>query len=145
MAKYAANGATVTINTHGSDDALYSSDNAESISNVVSFGVPSDSSDEIDVSDHSSNRREYVNGLIDSDDMTIELVYDPADTGQGYLRDYVGSTEKEFVITLSGPAASNTHTFNALVKSFSIDLPADGAITATATIKRVGVDQLTTV
>jgi len=143
MAKYAANGATITINTHGSDDGSYSASNAVSISNVVSFGVPSDSSDEIDVSDHASNRRVYVNGLIDSDDMTIELIYDPEDTGQGYLRDYVGSTEKEFVITLSGPSASNVHTFDALVKSFSIDLPSDGAMTATATIKRVGDDTLT--
>ena len=144
MAKYAANGATITINTHDSDHVDYLESNAVSISNVVSFGVPSDSSDEIDVSDHASNRRVYVNGLIDSDDMTIEMVYDPVDTGQGYLRDYVGLTEKEFVITLSGPAASNEHTFDALVKSFSIDLPADGAITATATIKRVGDDTLDT-
>lgn len=132
MAKYAANGATITIG-------------GTAISNVVSFGVPSDSADEIDVSDHSSDRRSFVNGLVDSDDMTIELVYDPVDAGQADLRDNVGGAAQSFVITLSGPSASHIHTFSALVKGFAIDLPADGALTATATIKRTGVDTITSV
>jgi len=130
MAKYAANGATITVG-------------GTAISNVVSFGVPSDSADEIDVSDHSSDRRSFVNGLVDSDDMTIELVYDPADAGQADLRDNVGGAAQSFVITLSGPSASHIHTFTALVKGFAIDLPADGALTATATIKRTGIDTIT--
>ncbi len=130
MAKYAANGATITVG-------------GTAISNVVSFGVPSDSADEIDVSDHSSDRRSFVNGLVDSDDMTIELVYDPADAGQADLRDNVGGAAQSFVITLSGPSASHIHTFSALVKGFAIDLPADGALTATATIKRTGIDTIT--
>lgn len=132
MAKYAANGATITVG-------------GDAISNVVSFGVPSDSADEIDVSDHSSDRRSFVNGLVDSDDMTIELVYDPADAGQATLRDNVGGTAQAFVITLSGPSSSHIHTFNALVKGFAIDLPADGALTATATIKRTGADTISSV
>ncbi len=132
MAKYAANGATITVG-------------GTSISNVVSFGVPSDSADEIDVSDHSSDRRSFVNGLVDSDDMTIEVIYDPADSGQTSLRTGVGGAAVEFVITLSGPTSNNTHTFDALIKGFSIDLPSDGAMTATATIKRTGTDDVTTV
>ena len=127
MAKYAANGATITVG-------------GTAISNVVSFGVPSDSSDEIDVSDHASNRRSYVAGMVDSDDMTIELVYDPADAGQIALRDGVGDAALAFIITLSGPTANHIHTFNALVKGFEIDLPADGAITASCSIKRTGAD-----
>ncbi len=129
MAKYAANGATITVG-------------GTAISNVVSFGVPSDSSEEIDVSDHSDDRRAFVNGLVDSDDMTMELVYDPADSGQGTLRDNVGGAAQTFVITLSGPSASHIHTFSALIKGFAIDLPADGALTATATIKRTGDDTI---
>jgi len=129
MAKYAANGATITIG-------------GTAISNVVSFGVPSDSAEEIDVSDHSADRRSFVNGLVDSDDMTMELIYDPADAGQTTLRDNVGGTAQTFVITLSGPSASHIHTFSALIKGFAIDLPADGALTATATIKRTGDDQI---
>ena len=132
MAKYAANGATITIG-------------GTAISNVVSFGVPSDSSDEIDVSDHSSDRRSFVNGMIDSDDMTIEIVYDPADAGHTSLRTSVGQAAVEFIITLSGPSTSHIHTFDALVKGFAIDLPADGALTATATIKRTGTDSVTSV
>jgi hypothetical protein len=132
MAKYAANGATITIG-------------GVAIPNVVSFGVPSDSADEIDVSDHSSDRRSFVNGLIDSDDMTIELIYDPAEASHASLRTAVGQAAESFVITLSGPSASHIHTFSALVKGFAIDLPADGALTATATIKRTGADSVTSV
>lgn len=132
MAKYAANGATITVG-------------GTAIANVVSFGVPSDSSDEIDVSDHASNRRSYIGGMVDSDDMTIELLYDPADAGQIALRDGVDDVAAlAFVILLSGPATFTTHTFTALVKSFSIDLPVDGAITASCTIKRVVGDAITT-
>jgi hypothetical protein len=130
MAKYAANGATITVG-------------GTAIANVVSFGVPSDSSDEIDVSDHASNRRAYIGGMVDSDDMTIELLYDPADAGQVALRDGVDDIAAlAFVIVLSGPGSLNTHTFTALVKSFTIDLPVDGAITASCTIKRVVIDDI---
>lgn len=129
MAKYAANGATITVG-------------GTAISNVVSFGVPSDSAEEIDVSDHGDDRRAFVNGLVDSDDMTMELIYDPADAGQTTLRDNVGGSAQTFVITLNGPSASHIHTFSALIKGFAIDLPADGALTATATIKRTGDDTI---
>ncbi len=132
MAKYAANGATITVG-------------GTAISNVVSFGVPSDSSDEIDVSDHASNRRAYIGGMVDSDDMTIELIYDPADAGQIALRDGVDDvTALAFIILLNGPATFTRHTFTALVKSFTIDLPIDGAITASCTIKRVVSDLIET-
>ena len=133
MAKYAANGATITVG-------------GTAISNVVSFGVPSDSSDEIDVSDHASNRRDYVGGMVDSDDMTIELLYDSADAGQIALRDGVeGTAALAFIITLAGPATNHIHTFTALVKNFSIDLPTVGAITASCTIKRVVADIISSV
>jgi hypothetical protein len=130
MAKYAANGATITVG-------------GVAINNVVSFGVPSDSSDEIDVSDHSSNRRTYLGGMVDSDDMTIELIYDPEDAGQIALRDGVDAIAAlAFIITLSGPSANHIHTFTALVKGFEIDLPVDGAITASCTIKRTNADDI---
>lgn len=130
MAKYAANGATISVETNA-------------IGNIVSFGIPSDSADEIDVSSHASQNRDFVSGLINTDDMTLEMVYDPADVGQAYLRDNIGgSSTATFVITLSGPSASHIHTFEALIKGFSIDVPHDGALTASATIKRVGADTI---
>ena len=133
MAKYAANGAAITVG-------------GSAIGNVVSFGVPSDSSDEIDVSDHASNRRTYIGGMVDSDDMTIEMIYDNADAGQILLRDGVDAVAAlAFVITLSGPATNHIHTFTALVKSFTIDLPVDGAITASCTIKRVVGDIISSI
>ena len=133
MAKYAANGAAITVG-------------GTAVSNVVSFGVPSDSSDEIDVSDHNSNRRTYIGGMVDSDDMTIELLYDSADAGQIALRDGVDdATALAFIITLAGPATNHIHTFTALVKSFAIEMPIDGAITASCTIKRIVADVISSV
>lgn len=133
MAKYAANGATISIATNA-------------VGNLVSFNISGDSADEIDVSSHASEYRDFVSGLVNTDDMTIEMVYDPSDVGQAYLRDNIGTVTTgspgAVVITLSGPSASHVHKFNALIKSFSIDVPHDGALTASATIKRVGDETL---
>lgn len=129
MAKYAANGATMIIG-------------GNAVGNLVSFNISGDSADEIDVSSHASENRDFVSGLLNTDDMSVEMVYDPSDAGQAYLRDNIGvvTSGDAVTITLSGPAASHIHKFDVLVKAFSIDLPHDGALTASATIKRVGID-----
>ena len=137
MAKYAAKG---TVISHGG--AASGSPSYSAIGQVQSLGIPSDSADELDVTTHDSTggRKEFLNGLIDTDDLSVSMVYDAADSVHAALRAAAGGAAQHFKIELTGPASNNTHTFDALVKSFSIDLPHDGVQTATMTIKRSGAD-----
>lgn len=138
MAKYAAHGTTIEHGGAASGTASYSD-----IIQVQSLGIPSDTADELDVTSHSSTggRKEFVNGLIDTDDLSISLIYDAADSVHAALRAAAGGAAQHFKITLPDVGSNNIHTFDALVKSFAIDLPHDGVQTATMTIKRTGAEE----
>jgi len=130
--KYSAKGAIISVG-------------GTAIDGVQSLSIPSDSVDLIDVSSHSSAnaRREFVSGMIDSDDLSITLIYDSADAVHETLRTAPGGAALSFVITLAGGLSNDIHTFSALVTGFAIDLAYDGAETATVTIKRTGADTVT--
>jgi predicted secreted protein len=137
--KYAAYGAIIAHGGIASDTATY-----VNIDGVTSLGIPSDSADEIDVTSHDSagGRKEYINGLIDSEDLSITIFYDSADAVHEALRAATGGVAQHIKITIN--AVSNTiHTFSALVKSFAIDLPHDGPVTATIGLRRTGQDIVT--
>ena len=138
MAKYSAHGTTVE---HGG--AASGSESYATVVQVQSTGIPSDTADELDVTSHSSTggRKEFVNGLIDTDDLTVSMIYDAADSTHAALRAAAGQAAQHFKITLPGVASNNIHTFDALVKSFAIDLPHDGVQTATMTLKRTGAEE----
>lgn len=138
--KYAAKGATIE---HGG--AASGAESYAAIDAVQALGVPSDTADLLDASSHDSpsGRKEYVNGLIDSDDLSISIIYDSADAVHELLRAAAGGVAQHFRITLNGPASNTIHTFDALVTGFNIDLPHDGLTTATVTLKRTGADAVT--
>lgn len=137
--KYAAYGATIE---HGLAATL--TEAYADIDGVTSLGIPSDSADEIDVTSHDSSggRKEYINGLIDSEDLSVTIFYDSADTVHELIRAAAGGVAQHFRITINA-VSSTIHTFDALVKSFQIDLPHDGPLTATFTLKRTGADAVT--
>jgi predicted secreted protein len=137
--KYAAYGAIIEIGGPASDTASYNA-----VDGVTSLGIPSDSADEIDVTSHDSagGRKEYINGLIDSEDLSITLFYDAADAQHEELRAAAGGVAQHVKVTISGPASNTIHTFSALVKSFAIELPHDGPITATVGFRRTGADDV---
>ena len=133
--KYAAKGTVFELGGAASGSESYAV-----IDGVQTLGIPSDSADELDVTTHDSpgGRKEFVNGLIDSDDLSVSIVYDAADADHAALRVAAGGVAQHFRITLTGPASNTVHTFDGLVKGFAIDLPHDGIQTAAITIKRSG-------
>ena len=130
--KYAAKGAVITVG-------------GTAIDGVQSLSVPSDSVNLIDVSSHDSpsGRHEYVPGMVDSDDLTFDIIYDSADANHEALRVAPGSAALAFVISLANGTTNDVHTFSAFVTGFSISLAFDGAETATVTLKRSGADAVT--
>lgn len=138
--RYAAKGATLE---HGG--AASGAESYSAIDGIQALGIPSDTADLLDASAHDSpsGRKQYVNGLIDSDDLSVTLLYDSADAVHEALRAAAGGVSQHFRATITGPASNTIHTFDALITGFAIDLPHDGLITATMTLKRDGDDAVT--
>ncbi len=110
--------------------------------------LPGDEADLLDATTHDSTggRKEYVPGLIDSEDISVELVYDPGDSVHEALRAASGGVAQHFRMTLpglSGGSGNDIHTFAGFVKGFSPRTAYDGIQMADMTIKRTGVTTVT--
>ncbi len=137
MAKIPSKGITFEHGGAASGVASYTE-----IPQVKNVEIPGDQADEIDVTTHDSpgGRKEFINGLIDSPDFSLEIVYDPALTIHEALRAAAGGEAQHFKATLAGATANHIHEFDALVKGFSSPVPVDGALMANVTLKRTGAD-----
>lgn len=91
------------------------------IGEVLSFSGPGEEAGEIDVTSQDSSAKEYIsNGLADSPDMTIEVLFVGSNQPQQQLRvDLRAGTLRNFRYVLNDhPTNKTTATFAAIVKSF---------------------------
>jgi len=106
------------------------------------IGMSIDQNDtQTDITNWDSTFREYVNvGLVDSD-ISFEVHYDLADTGQDSLRAGVGSTEVAVVVFPQGNTSTlPSLTFNAIFGSDGVTYgAAEDAITASYSGKLTSV------
>jgi len=119
--------------------------NGNTIAEINNIGGLDLKMDTIDVTTHDSTSgfREFLGGLIDAGEVSIEGNLYPGDSnGQVYLlTDMTNRTAQAFVITF--PAAmATTWTFTALVTAFKTGAPHDGAVSFSATLKVTGVPTL---
>lgn len=119
-------------------------DNGGSYSDVAfvrDISGPNLSLDTIEVTHHASTGgwREYIAGLLDGGEVTLDLFIDLSQATQGnstgLLSELTGRTVEGFRITW--PDAS-TATFNALVTSWEPGAVIDGALTGSSTLKITG-------
>jgi len=117
------------------------------IAQVVSIGGPSLSLDPLDVTSHSSleGNKEFVGGLIDGGELTLEINFDPADAthnqAAGLLKLLKDRTIRNFELVFSD-TASTKWTIPALVTGFEPGAPVDGKLSASVTLKVSGVPTL---
>jgi predicted secreted protein len=100
---------------------------------------PENTRDQLDATTHSSTSaaREFIPGLKDGGEVTLEGNWVPSDAGQtALLSSYDNGTTSACVITYAGSAG--TCTFNGFVSGFNIAPPHDEKLTFTATIKVTG-------
>lgn len=129
MAKFAAK---------GSKFSYLSGSTYIDVAQIRTIGLGQGSTELIDVTTlDTSASREFVNGFKDSDEITLEIKYDPANSGHEYLRNAHGGSAIGFRVTLSDTGTA-TFTGSALVTGFSINLDTDGPIDATVTLKPTG-------
>lgn len=132
MAQNAAFGTIIAIDNGGT----YST-----VAFVRDVSGPNLSLDTIEVTTHASTGgwREFIPGLLDGGDVTLDLFLDVASATQGnstgILSEITGRTVEGFRITW--PDAS-TAVFNALVTSWQPGAVVDGAMTGSVTLKVTG-------
>ncbi len=106
------------------------------VTEVVSFDGPSASSDTYDVSNMASTAREFVAGLIDNGELTLEINYDPG--VHDAIADLVGGASQATTITFPDAAATVVTIASSFVTGFAPSGERDGILTATVTLKISG-------
>lgn len=131
--KYSPHGTTVTVDS-------------VAVEGITNISLSGGTVGEAETTDTNSGRvREYVAGLSDSGEMTLELRHVPGAAGQTNLQTLkAAGTVVEIVITLPDSATDDTEvgtlTFDGYVSGFDWALPTaeDAAASATATIRVTG-------
>ena len=111
---------------------------------VTNISGPGLSLDTVDVTGHDSTGawEEVVGTILRSGEISLDLVYDPADATHKYaagglLYDLVSRTAIALTLEFSD-TATTTWSFNALVTGFEPGMPVDGFLSASATLKLTG-------
>lgn len=97
---------------------------------------------EIDVSDLSSDAKEFILGLADNGTMGLDLIYDPSDPGQVILEGLrETSASNNFRVTVPNPLNSpavSVFTFAGFVRTFPFTAAVDAALVGTVEVRITG-------
>lgn len=114
------------------------------VANVKSFSGPSAENPEIDVTVLTSAAKEFIGGLVDNGELTLELNFDPDEsTHQQIFADQEASppTVTGWRITFVSPTIN--YTWSAFVKSFSLSGEVDIALSGSLTLRLSGARTVT--
>ena len=135
MANYAAYGSLLKIN-------------GTTVAGVTNISGPGLTLETIDVTNHSSTSgwREHVGGLKDGGEVSLDIVYDPAEATHmnasgGLLYELDQGTSESFSLTFSDTGAT-VWSFTAFVTSFEPSGAVADGLTAAVTLKITGVPTL---
>ena len=110
------------------------------VADVTGITPPNPSADTVEATNMTSTSgfREYIGGLKDGGECTLEMNFIPSSSGHtGLLTALADGTEGNYRITYSDTALT-AWAFKAYVTAFEVDAPIDGKITATVTFKLNG-------
>lgn len=112
------------------------------VADVTNIGVLDAQAETLDVSSHDSagQWREFVGGMKDAGELSMELNYDPA--VHGTIFDLLGGPETNMKIVLPDAGAAEVD-FAAIVTGFEAGAPFDDKLTASVTLKLSGAVVIT--
>lgn len=113
------------------------------IAPVISISGPGMSKDAIDVSHLASTERyrEFVSGMRDAGEVTIELRFDPGDSDvDNALTDFEADTARSYQIAW---ADGSTFNFEGILTAWSPETPFDDAMSMSLTYKVTGQPSFT--
>ncbi len=108
------------------------------VGELISFAGPDGSANVIDVTNLSSTAREYLMGVSDSGQMSLELNYDPADGGQDRLQALFDSRAVNSYQLVMTDTPATILTFSAFALSFSIAGGVDDKVALSVTLQITG-------
>jgi len=134
MAGVSSQGLTISIGNGASPETF------TDIANITGHDGPSRENPEIDVTSLSSTAKEFLPGLVDNGEISINLNFDASDNSHDALLDaQEARTVHNFKITWPGSASPpKAWTFPAFVKSFSTSSSVDAPLTGSLTLRITG-------
>ena len=137
----------MAINTTGTTFTY----DSEVIGEVVTISAPSISVATIDTTTLDSIHRTFMGGSIDSGEVSLEIMIDPASTDAAKFESEFDTdataapTAKACVITFPAAATATTYSFSAILTGFDMSIAQDEKITANITLKVTGAVTVATV
>lgn len=114
------------------------------IAQVTNISGPGLSADTIDVTSHDSTSgyREFLQGLKDGGEVTLDLNFDPAgathkNASGGLVYAYEQGTQDNYALVFPD-AATTVWVLPAIVTAFEVGAPMDNKLSASATLKVTG-------
>ena len=111
------------------------------IANVTSIGGPSRTRETIDVTAHDSPDQwmEFVGGLKNGGEISLELNYDPTETSQALDDDFDDSAPRNYqIVILPGTADEYTWSIAGVMTALGDEFPHDGKMAREMTIQVSG-------
>ena len=113
------------------------------IAEITSISPPSLSKDTIETTTHNSVDRykEFISGLRDAGEVSLDINYDPADATHNLLTGLLGEYEKDAPSNykiIFPDSGTTTWSFAGILTSFEASAPIDDKLTASITIKISG-------
>ena len=131
--------------THGHGTALVAGTNG-TVGNIISVSIDGQTRDAVDIStmDSTSKFREFISGMADAGEVTVEVNYDGSAAGVANSLNtiYQGGTAETWTITMVDTSSFSSAGF---ITNLSIAVPFDDKITQSITIKLSGVPTFTDV
>jgi hypothetical protein len=127
------------IHGHGTTFSI----GATAVGNIITIGGPDITRDPLDVStmDSTSKFREFIPGMLDSGEITLELNYDGTAAGTGnFLSQQMTATAQTMTIVLPAQGAGGTSSWAiaGFMTGLGQAIPFDDKVTQTVTIKLTG-------
>lgn len=110
------------------------------IAEVTGFDGPTTEANEIEVTTLSSTAKEFISGLVDNGEVTLNVNAVPDDSQHRQIRnDIEAGTVRNYQIDFNdGTTTNTTYTFAAFVKSFPFSAAPDDKLTGTITLRITG-------
>lgn len=137
--------ATKAISAHGTKlqrgDGATPTELFTDIAEVTNISGPGMSVDAVETTSHSSGgSREFIGGLLDGGEVSIDINYVPADHAT-LTTDFLSKDVRNYKIQFPSTPAT-TWSFKALMTNFEPSAPVDGQLTASVTLKVTGTPTL---
>lgn len=117
-----------------------------SIANVTSIGGPSRTRETIDVTAHDSTDgwMEFIGGLKDGGEISLDLNYDPAETTHDLDDDFDDTNPRNYqIVILPGTDDEHTWDFAGILTALEDEFPYDDKMGRSMTVKVSGKPTLT--